>query len=197
MVLFAVLLSVNFASAVMLYQSTLNLKEESTINMNLLEKYCSEDTCSIYEDQSMKRIMFRLDEGNGLTISAIENKESNLYMISLSATTYENKPTNSQISEGLKLLVKIKIISGMSQEDVAEISNVLIDSTSSIYFKPSTCGESYSDIPDVALIYDFTDLNEDGWLIADPGCSLESYEAGCPVLNCWGDFQRGKTRCFV
>ncbi len=180
--LVVILLAINFvfANAPVVRQSptSIILKEVSSINMDVLEGFCNEEYCSIYNDTKEKMIIFRTTyKDKDIGIAAIQNKRNNFYYIEVIG--YSGAGLKSDLSIGLKLLIANNIITGISINEVNDIVNSLDPKyIKNIYFKPESCQANSYFRPE----WNYSDIEQKGW--GATGCHLKKYENGCPLLEC-------------
>jgi hypothetical protein len=170
------------------------LKQGSSINMGILEGYCSPQYCTISDTVEAKQITFKINyEDRDLIFTAKQNKKNDFY----SLFVYDKSPKfvadesdiaslKSTVSIGLRLLKSNDVIS-LSKEDIDSITN-LVKSGVVIYYKESSCGDSYFKGFD-----ENGDLGESGWLASKGDrCSFNGYKNECSSLTCCGDNLRGE-----
>ena len=200
---FLVLLSVNLASAVVPgHRGSILLREGVSINMGVLEKFCSADSCVIDESESYKSILFKMsDESNresGFSVSY--DKIGDRYSIYV----YDNSGGNVEVKsdvfeyvpEGLRLLYKYGVLKGISEEELDEIIDLVGSRT--IYFKPESCVDvnshvfvdseksGFSEEMIEEAIEGSTDQGQFGWLSYSRSCGigLSGYTSGgCPIIE--------------
>lgn len=166
-----ILISLNFVSACAVIeenQVVVIFPSDAGINIDVLESYCAEDTCQINSD----RIVFEIEhQRHNMIFAVISSKD----VMSLSIKFLDETPGSEELKEltslGLRLLIANNIIYGISAKDVKEISEIVAPGNM-VYFKSSSCGNSYIDKIN-------SDESKDGWLLADHTCIVEGFSGTC------------------
>ncbi|MBU4070388.1 MAG: hypothetical protein KJ646_05375 [Nanoarchaeota archaeon] len=184
-ILFSFLLSVNFISAVVTTgpQIELILKPDAGIRMEILENFCSVESCEIKDENNIKIISFKINhQEHNFLMTAKEDKNNgffSLYIVDLQIVT-DISPFESLVSAGFNLLIKNKIIYGLELEDLESIEN-LGGHKGLIYYKPLQCEDSFFN--GIGGIY--SDEGKNKWLSFHyDDCEFDKYENDCPKIDC-------------
>jgi len=185
-----ILISSTFVSACIVTdrdQVALIFPSDAGINMDVLENYCTDENCQISFDdiapQIFKRITFQIQyEGHEMIFvaSTFKNDEASPEINSLSVKFLDENPQIQELTSlGLRLLIANDIVYGISAQDVSQISDI-ITTGNLVYFKPSSCGNSYLDGSGSQ-----GDDGESGWLLGAGNCMVETFENTCPQIQCY------------
>jgi len=185
-----ILVSSTFVSACIVTdrdQVALIFPSDAGINMDVLENYCTDKNCQVsYDDiapQIYKRITFQTQyEGHEMIFIAqtSQDEETSPEINSLSVKFLDENPEIQELTSlGLRLLIANDIVYGISAQDVSLISDI-ITTGNLVYFKPSSCGNSYLDGSGSQ-----GDDGESGWLLGAGNCMVETFEDICPQIQCY------------